>query len=346
MSERVPSNEADAPNSTGSAPESNPPGDARAAAAVPETSAPGDSIPAASVESVSAGHNPFQSSALVFVFLRLCLYLVLAYYVLPRILRPLLPLAFSSFAPRILMAVELIFTIAAFAPAWLLAWLERRPFGDYGLPLRGAFGKLFCQGAVLGLIEISSVVGAMSVLGAYRFGRIAIHGQALLYYAVFWALFFLVVGLCEEFQYRGYVQFTLAQALGFWPAAVLLSVAFGLVHLGNSGENWVGAAGVALTGLLWCFTLRRTGSLWVAVGMHAAFDFGETFLYSVPDSGYVFPGHLSNAIVAGPGWLTGGSVGPEASVFDFVMLILFFFVIHRLYPARPVRSVEQAPPQA
>ena len=68
--------------------------------------------------------------------------------------------------------------------------------------------------------------------------------------------------------------------------------------------------------------------------MHASFDFGETFLYSVPDSGLVFPGHLSNSTISGPAWLTGGSVGPEGSVFDFVMLVLFFFVIHLLYPPR------------
>jgi len=80
--------------------------------------------------------------------------------------------------------------------------------------------------------------------------------------------------------------------------------------------------------------VRRTGSLWFAVGMHAAFDFGETFLYSVPDSGVVLPGHLSDATLHGPAWLTGGTVGPEASVFDFVLLIIFFYVIHRLYPPR------------
>jgi len=134
------------------------------------------------------------------------------------------------------------------------------------------------------------------------------------------------------------VQFTLAQAIRFWPAAVVLSVAFGLVHSTNPGENKLGLAGVMLTRLFWCLTLRRTGNLWFAVGMHASFDFGETFLYSVPDSGMVFPGHLSNATLAGPRWLTGGSAGPEASVCDFIVLLLFFYVFHRLYPARTQSS--------
>jgi membrane protease YdiL (CAAX protease family) len=90
-------------------------------------------------------------------------------------------------------------------------------------------------------------------------------------------------------------------------------------------------------GLFWCFTLRRTGSLWFAVGMHASFDFGETFLYSVPDSGLLLPGHLSHAVLYGPAWLTGGTPGPEGSVFDFFILVLFFYIFHRRYPPRPSR---------
>jgi hypothetical protein len=114
------------------------------------------------------------------------------------------------------------------------------------------------------------------------------------------------------------------------------SVIFGVVHLANPGESWPGIAGVMAVGLFWCFTLRRTGSLWFAFGMHAAFDFGETFLFSVPDSGMVFPGHLSSAAIhTGPAWLVGGSAGPEASVLDFVILAIFFCIVHVMYPAKP-----------
>jgi len=147
-------------------------------------------------------------------------------------------------------------------------------------------------------------------------------------------VFFVCVGLYEEFAFRGYVQFTLARGIGFWPAAILLSIMFGARHLGNPGETPVGIAGIVFAGIFWCFTLRRTGNLWFGVGMHATFDFGETFLYSVPDSGVVFPGHLSNASLAGPTWITGGSAGPEASVFDFLVLSIFFYAFHHLYPAR------------
>jgi membrane protease YdiL (CAAX protease family) len=284
----------------------------------------------------------FQSQSLLFVFVRVGIYIAASTgisFALQWILA-----AFadgSSYSPKNLLISEASSMAGAIAAAVAMSQLEGHSFSDYGLPLRGAFGKLFWQGAFFGLAEITAVIGAISMLGSYHFGPLVIHGTGILRWAAFWGGFFILVGLYEEFAFRGYVQFTLAQAVRFWPAAVLLSVAFGLVHRTNPGESKLGVAGVMLTGLFWCFTLRRTGNLWFAVGMHASFDFGETFLYSVPDSGYLFPGHLSNAALAGPRWLTGGSTGPEASVCDFVALLVFFFVFHRLYPVRQPSALSQ-----
>jgi len=95
-------------------------------------------------------------------------------------------------------------------------------------------------------------------------------------------------------------------------------------------------------GLVFCFALKRTRNLWFCVGLHAAFDYGETFLFSVPDSGVVFPGHLSNAVLKnGPVWLTGGTVGPEGSVFSFLTMGLLVLVIHIMFPAK--RKIEASP---
>jgi len=140
--------------------------------------------------------------------------------------------------------------------------------------------------------------------------------------------------LFEEFLFRGYTQYTLAESIGFWPSAVVLSLLFGRVHLGNPGESWPGVAGVIMIGLVFAFALQRTGNLWLVVGWHASFDFGETFLYSVPNSGIVFQGHLSNASLHGADWKTGGSAGPEASVFSFLITGVLAIVIHFLFPAK------------
>jgi membrane protease YdiL (CAAX protease family) len=237
--------------------------------------------------------------------------------------------------PQNLMTSEFLRFAAVLSAAWVMSRLEKRNLADYGLPLRGVLGKRFWQGAAFGVLEITAVLGTLAALGYYHFGSVEIHGAKFFQWLAFWLAFFVVVGLFEEFAFRGYAQFALTQGFGFWLASLATSLTFGAVHLTNPGETWIGIAGVVLTGLLWCFTLRRTRSLWFAVGMHAAFDFGETFLYSVPDSGMIFPGHLSSATLTGPAWLAGGTAGPEASILDFLVLLLFFYVFHRLFPARP-----------
>lgn len=239
----------------------------------------------------------------------------------------------GSYSPQSVALGELVSFAAAYGAAVAMARLERLPAGVYGLPLGQAFGKSFWQGIFLGLCEVSLLVGLIAAFGGYSFGSLALHGTSLFGWGLLWAVAFVLVGLSEEFMFRGYVQYTLARGIGFWPAAVCLALVFGAAHLRNPGEGIVGALNVAVTGLVFAFVLRRTGNLWLAVGWHACFDFGETFLFSVPDSGYVFDHHLSSAVLQGPAWLTGGTVGPEGSVFGFLTMGIGALAIHFLFPA-------------
>jgi membrane protease YdiL (CAAX protease family) len=227
--------------------------------------------------------------------------------------------------------------LAAAIPALTLAQVERRPWSAYGLPLRQLFGKLFWIGALWGFAGISLLILSLRGLHGFDFGHLALHGLRIAKFAAYWALLFLMVGFFEEFLFRGYTQFTLSRGIGFWFSAGILSAAFGLIHLSNGGENWTGALAAAAIGLFFCLTLRRTGSLWFAVGFHAAWDWGETFFYSVPDSGMVSPGHLLTSSLHGKPWLTGGSVGPEGSALCFVVIAIATLAFARAYPAVAVK---------
>lgn len=246
----------------------------------------------------------------------------------------------SISAQRVLREDFLSF-LAAFGAALAMAKLERRNVDVYGLPRERAFGKSFWQGCFLGLVEVSLLLGSIAAFGGYSFGSVVVHGMELAKWGGIWFVAFVAVGLSEEYLFRGYTQYTLGRGVGFWPAAIFLSVLFGAEHLWNPGESYVGAAGVTATGLLFAFTLRRTGNLWLAVGWHATFDFGETFLYSVPDSGVLFEHHLSNASLHGATWLTGGTVGPEGSVFSFLTMGILAIVVHFLFPTKKTEALQK-----
>jgi CAAX protease family protein len=247
-------------------------------------------------------------------------------------------------SPALLFVEESVSFAGLYAASWILSRIERTPLAAYGLPAATAFGKHFWQGCLFGLCEISLLMALIAAFGGYSFGSWSLSGVAVLRWSGTWAVIFLFVGLYEEFAFRGYVLHALTHLVGFWPAAFLLALLFGGVHAWNPGESRAGEFGVFCIALLFALALRRTGSLWLAVGWHAAFDFGETFLFSVPDSGAVFPGHLSNAYLHGPTWKTGGPAGPEASVFSFVVMALLAVVFHLLYP--PALAPPLSPPRA
>jgi uncharacterized protein len=233
-----------------------------------------------------------------------------------------------------LLRQEVPVFVIAFGAALIMSRFEKRHVGVYGLPGREMFGGKFWLGFLFGLLEISLLIWLISLFGGYKFGVLALQPPDILKMGLLYLVGFTFVGLFEEFLFRGYTQYTLGDGIGFWPAAIVLSFLFGGVHLMNPGEGWVGAASVVMIALFFCFTLKRTGNLWYAVGLHASFDWGETFLYSVPNSGLVMEGHLSHAVLAGPKWLAGGTIGPEGSVFCFLTMLLQFLVVMWLFPAK------------
>ena len=221
-----------------------------------------------------------------------------------------------------------VFTVLA---ALIMSRIEHRKWGEYGLPAKFAFRKNFWLGTVIGFFSISASLFAIFVLHGFRPTGMAIHGQTIILATLAWSGAFVLVGLGEEFAFRGYLQYTLTTGIGFWPAAFLLSALFGLAHAGNPGESKFGLLSVVCFGVLFCLFVRRTGHLWWAVGFHAGWDWGQTFFYGVTDSGFKPYHNLFNCSFDGPTWLTGGTVGPEASIFTPIVLLIVGIVFARFH---------------
>ena len=78
---------------------------------------------------------------------------------------------------------------------------------------------------------------------------------------------------------------------------------------------------------MFAFSLWRTGSLWWAIGLHAAWDWAQSFLFGVADSGGISTHRLLSTHPVGPAWLSGGATGPEGSI--FVLLVMLLHRAHR-----------------
>ena len=224
---------------------------------------------------------------------------------------------------------------------WIMAKVERRG-RSYGYG--GAHKlKLFAAGLGTGLILI-----ALLVLILYRTGLLVVEnrlifGAEVARYGVLWLLAFVLVGVFEESVTRGFLLYTLARgfsglyrwafktrnspALGFWTAALILSVIFFLGHTGNPGESPVGLLSVFVAGLFFSLSVWRTGSVWWGIGMHAAWDWGQSFLFGVADSGLMVQHRLLATHPVGKPLLSGGTTGPEGSIFILAVLALGSLII-------------------
>ncbi len=230
------------------------------------------------------------------------------------------------------VAAELRMMLAAVLPGFAMARIEGRSFGDFGLPAKQAFRRDFWMGAIWGIASLTVLMLALAAFGAFSLGSLRLHGARIFKFAAAYALFFLIVAFFEDFITRGYSLWILSRGMRFWPAATLLSILFGAMHRLNPGEENIGIAAVVAIGFFFCLTVRRTGTLWFAIGFHVAWDWGETYFYSVPDSGTISPGHLLNSAFHGPDWLTGGSVGPEGSYLLFILIAALWVLFSRAYP--------------
>jgi hypothetical protein len=173
---------------------------------------------------------------------------------------------------------------------------------------------------------------------------------------------FLVVGLLEEYLNRGYLLFTLtrglagiyswlfkasqSKTLGFWTGALTVSLLFGLAHETNRGESPIGLLSAGLGSLVFCLSLWRTGSLWWAIGFHASWDWAQSFLYGVADSGLMVEHHLLATHPLGQPLMSGGTTGPEGSIFVLpllavISLIIMFTLPHTGYANSVFNRVEE-----
>jgi membrane protease YdiL (CAAX protease family) len=219
----------------------------------------------------------------------------------------------AQVSPQFAIAREGFVFAVVLIPTLLLALAEQRGPLAYGLsgecPVR-----YFALGLGWGLTFAALLILCLIASGHLVFDRRLLSGGSAVGYGLAWAGCFFVVALAEEMLFRGYLQTALSRLIGFWPAAITLSTLFGLVHLRNSSEVFFGIATVTLGGAFFSLALWRTGSLWWGIGFHTAWDWSQSFVFGVPDSGILVADRLALTHPVGSAIWSGGNTGPEASL--------------------------------
>jgi membrane protease YdiL (CAAX protease family) len=94
----------------------------------------------------------------------------------------------------------------------------------------------------------------------------------------------LLASFSEEMMFRGFLYSGLRDRMSIWPAALTASILFGAVHVANvflTGQIWAAvlqSLAACLSGLLFLALRLRMGSIWPAILLHAAWNFGLILL--------------------------------------------------------------------
>jgi membrane protease YdiL (CAAX protease family) len=166
-------------------------------------------------------------------------------------------------------------------------------------------------GLILGTGRFAAIMALMAIFGLYDFvwkGPAAVQ-QAL--------SITIQSGVVEETLFRAVVLRLVWRAFGPWVAFALSAALFGALHLSNPNATPFAALCIAVeAGIMLGAFYALTGRIWVSIGVHAAWNFTQGYLFGAAVSGTDFgPALATSTARAGfPVWLTGGAFGPEASL--------------------------------
>lgn len=200
--------------------------------------------------------------------------------------------------------------------AWKLykRWIEREP--DHEFALQGAIPEL-AAGLAGGCALFCLMTGIVWLLGGIEFGGMRPFGETQF---TQWAAIAIISGFFEETLFRGLLFRAVEKVGGSWMALAVTSAFFGGAHIFNPDSSWFAALAIAVeAGILLGAAYMLTRRLWLAVGIHVAWNFTQGWVFSVPVSGGGAPIGLIRTTREGPEWLTGGDFGLEASVVAMVV---------------------------
>ena len=221
-------------------------------------------------------------------------------------LPPIAPLAKTAIQGA--LGIGLLFAVYKLA----IRHLGEREHDD--LPARGLARDLGL-GLLAGAAVFSLVVGLAAAADIYNISGYGGTGdllRALIAIAI-------VPAFMEEVLFRGILFRWIEEFGGSWAALVVTSALFGLAHIMNSNATWFSSFAIAMeAGLLLGGAYMLTRSLWMPIGLHAAWNFTQGFLFDVPVSGFDQNG-LVEAQLSGPELLSGGRFGLEASIIAVIV---------------------------
>ncbi len=208
------------------------------------------------------------------------------------------------------------------ATVLVIRFHDRMPLSWGGLGMHRWAGRELLLGLGLGSILALLAWGPVALMGEVRREPMTDLG--------YWILLMSVNAAGEELLFRGYLFQRGVESLGPVGATLLASVAFGVAHLGNPNITPLSLGIIMLGGLFFSLCYLRTGSLWLPIGAHIAWNILLAKVLGVSVSGKYFGDSFLRTVPAGSDLITGGAFGPEGGLVGVVAMLAGLCLVARL----------------
>lgn len=241
--------------------------------------------------------------------------------------------------PWLTLAVGLLTAVAAVGGyRWVVQRTEHRPVTEL---TRGGAWSAMGRGTLVGAATFAAVIGSLALLGDFD-----IVGWGSVTGAIGLGGFMAAVAVTEELLFRGVLFRIAEERVGTWAALVATSALFGLSHLLNENATLWGATAIAIeAGGMLTAAYIATRSLWLPIGLHFGWNFAASGIFSTEVSGNGATRGLLESSTSGSTLVTGGSFGPEGSVFAVLFCVLvtagLLWLAHRRGQLRPRRRRDE-----
>ena len=189
----------------------------------------------------------------------------------------------------------------------------------------GKAGKHLILGFGTGVLYFCIIAGVLAMAGVYK-AKLGSDSWLEILGSLF---FFLLVAVGEEIVFRGFIFRMIDERFNFVAALVVSALIFGFIHMGNSNATlWSSVAIAVEAGLLLGAAYKYSGTIWLPIGIHWAWNFTQGNVFGFSVSGMPSDVSVFDAMVSGPEILSGGEFGPEASVITVALGVIFtlFFI--------------------
>lgn len=219
------------------------------------------------------------------------------------------PLTFPTLALHLIGAVLMILT-----PLTVYAFFTRLTERQWPADLQTRRMPLeLTLGIALGLALSATIVGILWAVGLYHVDALEareVWAEILLRAAIS----NLAVAVVEETWFRAIMLRITQQRLGSWWAIGISSLFFGLIHISNPNATLASAISISVqAGILLGAVYIVTQRLWIAIGLHAAWNFMQQGVVGGALSGSEVHA-ICQSRLTGPAWLSGGAFGIEGSI--------------------------------